>query len=362
VKILHILKHTARANGNVCAMVDLACTQARSGHDVRVLSGGGHFDGLLARYGIQHIEIPHASKSPRILTQLWRVYRALRTFGPDVVHAHMMTSAVVAAGLRPLLGFKLVTTVHNEFQPSARLMGVGQRVIGVSEAVTRSMIRRGIPASKMRTVLNGATHSPRFPEPPPPPLPLRRPAVVFVGGMHPRKGVDDLITAFGRVAQRVPDAHLYLVGSGPMQAEYERLAQQAAPGRCEFCGHSDDPRPYMAGADIFVLASRADPAPLVVAEARAAGCAVVATKVGGIPEMMEGGEAGILVEPDRPDLLAGALSSLLEDPDYLARVRAQAQVNIGKMSVDRMTADTESVYRELLGLPRLRERPSSLGG
>jgi hypothetical protein len=52
----------------------------------------------------------------------------------------------------------------------------------------------------------------------------------------------------------------------------------------------------------------------------------------------------------------------LEDPDYLARVRAQAQVNIGKMSVDRMTADTESVYRELLGLPRLRERPSSLGG
>jgi glycosyltransferase involved in cell wall biosynthesis len=166
--------------------------------------------------------------------------------------------------------------------------------------------------------------------------------------MHPRKGVDDLITAFGRVAQRVPDVHLYLVGSGPLQPEYERLAQQAAPGRCEFCGHADDPRPYMAGADIFVLASRAEPAGLVLAEARQAGCAIIATNVGGIPEMVEGGEAGILVEPDRPDLLAGALSCLLENPDYLARMRAQGQVNIAKMSVERMTADTESVYRELL--------------
>jgi glycosyltransferase involved in cell wall biosynthesis len=348
VKILHILKHTGRANGNVCAMVDLACVQARSGHDVRVCSAGGHFGDVFARHGIRHIEIAHASMSPRALLQVWRVFRAIRSFRPDVVHAHMMTSALVAAALRPLLRFKLVTTVHNEFQPSARLMGVGQRVIGVSEAVTQSMIRRGIPASKMRTVLNGSAHSPRFPQPPPPPLSLRRPAVLYVGGMHPRKGVDDLITAFGRVAQRVPNVHLYLVGSGPLQPEYERLAQQAAPGRCEFCGHSDDPRPYMAGADIFVLASRAEPAGLVLAEARQAGCAIIATNVGGIPEMIEGGAAGILVEPDRPDLLAGALSCLLENPDSLARMRAQGQVNIDKMSVERMTAETESVYRELL--------------
>ncbi|MBV8096332.1 MAG: glycosyltransferase [Acetobacteraceae bacterium] len=228
-------------------------------------------------------------------------------------------------------------------------MGTADRVIGVSGFVTQSMIRRGIPARKVRTVLNGTIHSPRSPGSPSHAAILSRPAILHVGGLHPRKGVDDLIKAFAIICRRFPEAHLYLVGSGPHQAEYEALARDVAPaGRVVFRGHTDDPGSYMRGADIFVLASRSEPASLVLSEAREAGCAVVATDVGGNKEMLENGAAGILVPPDRPDLLANALSDLLGEPQCLAEAKARSQINIEKMSLRRVAAETEQVYREIL--------------
>jgi glycosyltransferase involved in cell wall biosynthesis len=348
MKIVHILNHTIPANGHVCAMVDLACTQAMQGHQVYVCSAGGGFDSLLAQYGIEHIIIDQDRRPIKLLKAVFKTRTALARIRPDIVHAHMMTSAVIAAVLRPISGFKLVTSVHNEFQRSSILMGLGQRVIGVSEAVSQAMIKRGISRSKMRTVLNGTIGSPRFPPPLPAPLALRRPAILFVGGLHPRKGVDDLIRAFGIISQQFPEAHLYLIGSGPYQLEYEGLAAAQAKDRIMFCGHREDPRPYLLGGDIFVLASHAEPAGLVLSEAREAGCAMIGTNVGGIPEMLEGGQAGILVPPGRPDLLAEALLPLLQNAHNLAQARANSQINIAKLSLHRVAEQTGQVYQELL--------------
>ena len=349
MKILHFLNHTVPANGHVCAMLDLACTQAKSGHQVAVCSAGGGFDALLSQHGIEHFIVDQERRPAILLAAVRKTAAAIRRFKPDIVHAHMMTSAIIAAALRPVLGFRLVTTVHNDFQRSAILMGLGQRVIGVSEAVSKAMIKRGISPKKMRTVLNGTLGSPRFPLPAPAPLALQRPAILFVGGLHPRKGVDDLIRAFGIVAGHCPQAHLYLIGSGPFRQEYERLAETLAKGKVSFCGHMDDPRPYMLGGDIFVLASHAEPAGLVLSEAREAGCAVIATEVGGIPEMLDQGGAGILVPPRRPDLLAAALLPLLLDAGKLAEARAKAQINIANLALSRVARQTGEVYQELLG-------------
>lgn len=348
MKILHILNHTIPANGHVCAMVDLACTQAKQGHQVYVCSAGGGFDALLAQYGIEHVIVEQDRKPAKLVAALVNTGKALRRIRPDIVHAHMMTSAVIAAALRPLLGFKLVTSVHNEFERSAILMALGQRVIGVSEAVSQAMIKRGISPAKMRTVLNGTIGSPRFPPPMPAPMALSHPAILFVGGLHPRKGVDDLIKAFGIISKPFPQAHLYLIGSGPFQPEYERLATAQGEGKITFCGHMPDPRPYLLGGDIFVLASHAEPAGLVLSEAREAGCAVIGTNVGGIPEMLEGGRAGILVPPSRPDLLAEALLPLLQNAQNLAQARANSQINIAKLSLSRVAEQTGQVYQELL--------------
>ena len=329
-------------------MVDLACAQAQQGHRVTVCSAGGGFDEILERHGVTHVVIDQGRKPRVLLVALIRLHRLLTRSRPDIVHAHMMTSAVLASLIRPLTRHRLVTTVHNEFQRSAILMGLGQRVIGVSQAVSNAMIRRGMSSKRVRTVLNGTIGSVRFPADLPTPRVLHRPAVVYVGGLHPRKGISDLIVAFKGVLRTHPDAHLYLVGDGPRRPAYEAMAHADDGRNILFCGNSDDPREYLLAADIFVLASHAEPAGLVLSEAREAGCAVVASNVGGIPEMLEGGRAGILVCPQRPDLLAAALTNLLDDPAHLAKAREDSQINIDRLSLARVWAETEAVYLELL--------------
>jgi glycosyltransferase involved in cell wall biosynthesis len=346
--IFHILKHSMRAAGNVCAVVDLACAQAKMGHTVYVCSSVGSFEELLTEHGVQSVTLNQIGNIRVVVPALLKLYRILRTIRPDIVHAHMMISAVLAAMLRPLLNFGLVTSVHNEFQRSAIVMGVGQRVIGVSEAVSQSMIRRGIPRSRMRTVLNGTINSVRRPNPMPAKLNLKQPAIATIGGMHPRKGHPDLIEAYAKVAAILPDAHLYLVGSGPKQGEYEALAKRICKGGVTFLGHMDDPRPVLLGADVFVLASHTEPAGLVLCEAREAGCAVVASDVGGIPEMLANGEAGILVPARSPDLLAGAILKLLQNPPFLEEMRAKARTRLEYFTMERVAAETERVYLELL--------------
>ena len=347
MKIFHILKHTMHGAGNACAAVDLACTQARLGHDVYMCSSVGSFDALLSRHGVTSISLDQIGNVAKQMAALLGLHRILRRVRPDIVHAHMMGGAVLATALRPLHRFKLVTTVHNEFQKSAILMGLGQRMIGVSTAVSEAMIGRGIPRSRVRTVLNGTIHSPRRPNPAPPARDLRHPAIVTIGGMHPRKGIPDLLAAHAIVAASCPTAHLYLVGTGPMQAEYQTMATKNA-GSVTFLGHLDDPRPILLGADVFVLASHADPAPLVLCEAREAGCAIVATEVDGIPELLDNGAAGIMVPPHRPDALAAAILSLLQDPARLAAMREKASTGLERFTMERVAADVERVYRELL--------------
>lgn len=348
LKILHMINHTQRANGNVCAMVDLACTQAAQGHLVYVCSSGGDFDHLFIKFKILHFKVDHTRNPKTLAKALWYLNKIILEIKPDIAHAHMMTSAMLAATVGVFHKFKLVTTVHNEFEKSAVLMRVGDRVIGVSEVVSKSMIRRGLPKNKIRTVLNGTLNSPRFPLPLPPAKEISTPSIIFVGGLHPRKGVDDLIEAHGIVLKSCPQAHLFIVGGGPYEKKYKELAMNISEDRITFCGYSSDPREFMLAGDIFVLPSHADPAPLVLSEARSAGCAIVASNVGGIPEMLENGAAGILVQPGRPDLLAIVLVRLLETPHYLAEVRARSQINISNMMLDRVSRQTIAIYQEIL--------------
>ena len=144
-----------------------------------------------------------------------------------------------------------------------------------------------------------------------------------------------------------PGARLYIVGEGPSEAEYRaKAARSASRDAIRFCGARTDPRSYLLAADIFALPSHADPAPLVLSEAREAGCAIVATEVDGIPELLEHGRAGILVPAASPARLAEALSQLLLNPEALASWRSRSQINIENMSIARVAHSTLSVYAE----------------
>ena len=349
MRIIHFLNHTRQSNGHVHVAVDLACVQARMGHEVAIISAEGDFDPLLAGCGVKRIVLGRKKTPWHLAWAVVGLRRAIADFHPDIVHSHMMTSTFLAFLLRPFSRFKLVTTVHNEFDRGSILMALGDRVVAVSDSVRDSMERRGTPRSKLRVVLNGTIGSPRLNEKAPEPISLQHPAVIFVGGLHPRKGVDDLIEAFKIVCQTGLKPFLYLVGAGPQSDLYKQLAAQTGFGdRIEFFGYQADPRPYLLGADLFVLASHADPGPLVLAEAREAGCAIIGTSVGGIPEMLDHGKAGLLVPPKRPDLLAETIIRVLQDPALLRDLRARARVNLTAFTVQRACDEYLAVYGELV--------------
>ncbi len=348
MRIMHLLNHCGKANGHVNVSVDLACTQARMGHAVAYGCADGDFLELLRGAGVRlyRIEQPHRNL-PDFLRANWQLLRAIRDFRPDVLHAHMAAQSVLVQPYR-LLGYKFVTTLHNEFDRSAWLMGLAGRVVTVSQTGYESMRRRGVPEECIHIVQNGSVGSPRL-RPDFSLAELARPAVLTVCGMHPRKGIDDLLRAFAQLRLTNPEAHLYLAGEGPMLEAYKELAAQLGLGSSAiFLGFCDDPRQYLFAADIFVLASHADPGPLVIAEARSAGLPIIATNVNGIPAMLDYGEAGILVPPHQPEALAAALRRLLNDPALLRGYAARAKQGSERFTVERVCRDMEKIYAEML--------------
>lgn len=350
MRVLHILNHVQEiGNGIVNVTVDLACLQAKAGHEVAVASAGGEYEELMARYGVMLFKLDQ-TRTPINLLKAAARYRAIaQEFQPDIVHAHMMTGVVLARALRVGFGYAVVSTVHNEFQRSAVLMGWADRVIAVSKAVAQSMARRGIPQNKLRVVNNGTLGSPRTRQLKEyQPMPLQRPAIATVAGMYRRKGIAELIEAFAQIAADFPEAHLYLVGNGPDREIFEAQAQSTAVSdRIHFEGFQPEPQRYLLATDIFVLASHRDPSPLVIPEAREAGCAIIASDVDGIPEALSRGQAGLLVPPSNSQSLAVALRQLLSDPSLLHKGKNQAKNNLDGLSVSRVNEETLAVYREL---------------
>lgn len=351
MRILHLSNHVQKiGNGIVNVAVDLACLQATNGHHVAVASAGGEYETLLASHGVRHLQLDQSRTPLNLIKAAWRYREIVQKFQPDIVHAHMMTGVILAATLRNGSEYGLVSTVHNEFQRSAVLMGLADRVIAVSHAVADSMLRRGISQDKLRVVGNGTLGSPRNGSIKDcQPLPLHRPAITTVAGMYSRKGIVELIEAFTKIAQDFPQAHLYLVGDGPDRTMFESIVQNTPfAERIHFEGFQPEPQRYMLASDIFVLASHCESFGLVLTEAREAGCAIVASDVDGIPETLDNGQAGLLVPVKNSQALANTLGQLLKDPIQLQNWKIQAQQNLERFSATRVNDETLAVYSELI--------------
>lgn len=349
MRILHLSNDIHKlGNGIINVMIDLACLQATAGCEVSVASAGGEYELLLTQHGVKHYYLNQQRQPINLLHAAAQYRKIVQAVQPDIVHAHMMTGAVLAWSLRGRSPYALVSTVHNEFQRSAILMGLADRVIAVSGAVAESMSRRGIGKSKLRVVCNGTLGSPRHPAHEPG-LPLQRPAITTVAGMYQRKGIAELIDAFAQIAPVFPNAHLYLIGDGPDRKQFEQQAQNTAvANRIHFEGFQPNPQRYLQSSDIFVLASHREPFGLVLSEAREAGCAIVASQVDGIPEALDNGQAGVLVPPSNREALAAALTQLLQSSEQLQIWKQRAQQNIGWLNVTRVNQETLAVYQDLL--------------
>ncbi|MFA5898194.1 MAG: glycosyltransferase, partial [Hyphomicrobium sp.] len=142
MRIVHLVNHCVHG-GNVMVPVDLACIQAAAGHSVIYASAGGRYQPLLESSGVRHVTLEQSLRNPLTAASSFKtLFNLCREFKPSVLHAHMMSGAVIGYGVSRLLHIPLVTTVHNSFDRHSRLMRLGDQVAAVSDVEARLLLDR----------------------------------------------------------------------------------------------------------------------------------------------------------------------------------------------------------------------------
>jgi glycosyltransferase involved in cell wall biosynthesis len=312
-----------------------------------------------------------------------RASRALahvaREHAPVAIWAHALTSALYAALPARLARVPLVWHVHEMYDararmvPFVRLAAAAARVIVCpSRASAERTASLGAPAGKCRVVHNalptalsgGASGSPDLA----PELP-DRPFVVAVGSITPGKGHRVLVEAMADIVRLHPRATAVIVGE-PLLASDRQYAEDlqrdidrlGLAQRVRLLGFRQDAAAILARADVVVHPSTCDDTfPLVPLEAMAAGRPVVASRVGGIPEIVSDGETGVLVAPGDPSALSNAVAGLLSDPERRERMGAAGRRSSAeRFSVHRMLAGLNDAFTKAAGIaPFLMEEAAS---
>jgi len=175
--------------------------------------------------------------------------------------------------------------------------------------------------------------------------------IVFVGSLRPVKGVEYLIEAFNIIKNKAPATKLFLVGDGEKKQSLEDLVRKNnLEKQVNFIGQvqNDDIPEYMAIADIFVLPSLSEGFPGVILESMASGLSVVATKVGGLPELIKDGENGFLVEPKNPEQISEKVLLLLEDDKLREKISNNNKEKVKRYSWENVIDKIEKIYSEAI--------------
>ena len=185
-------------------------------------------------------------------------------------------------------------------------------------------------------------------------IPERATVVGFAGRFVAIKDLATLVRAFALVVAQRPDAVLLLVGDGPLRAEIEALvAALALQKQVHLVGWIDDLAPVYATIDVFALSSLNEGTPVAVIEAMAAAKAVVATRVGGVADIVEHERTGLLVPPQTPEALADAIVRLAVAPDERLRMGAAGrQTVVARFSPERLVDDIDTLYKDVLAQKR----------
>jgi L-malate glycosyltransferase len=224
-------------------------------------------------------------------------------------------------------------------------------VVANSPAAARHLEHEGLHASRIHVVPNGISID-RFP---PRPV-LLRPAttIVTVANLRTEKAHEVLLAAAARLTPRHRQLRFVIAGDGPRAVELRALASRLGLDRhVEFLGHREDVPALLAESDVFVLPSRSEAFPNGAIEAMAAGLPVVASRVGGLLDLVDEGRTGLLVPPDDPAALASAIESLVVSPARAAAIGAAARDEVARRySFDRMVRSFEDLFLSQLGTPR----------
>jgi glycosyltransferase involved in cell wall biosynthesis len=387
---IRVLRVIARLNmgGPALHVAYLSAGLARRGYETTLVAGSlargeGSMAYVAEELGVEVVRLDALSReiAPiRDALSILRLARLIREQRPRILHTHTAKAgtvgrlaALLAGDARPEV---VVHTFHGHvlrgyFGPvkstafrllerllarvTTRLIAVSPQVrddlvaLGVASAEKFSVVRLGIELDeRLDTAVPGADARARLGIRP------ERFVVGWVGRMTGVKRTDDVLEALRLLRERGIDAVLLMVGDGPDRHHVEERASELGIVRhCLFLGYQEDVSGWYRAFDAMILPSANEGTPVVVIEALAAGCPVVATSVGGVPDVVREGIDGFLVPPRDTEALAERLARLAQDPELRARMGAAGRESVPpRYAVERLVGDIDELYRSLLAAPR----------
>lgn len=371
MQIWHLIT-LAEFGGAQKLVYTLARNQATQGHQVTVVSSirGELWDWIENYKGINTIKIPSLVReiSPlKDLMTLSQLYQLFCRHRPEVVHCHSSKAGILGRLAARLAGVPVkVFTVHgwSFYAPENQLLRKfyvwleklaarwGDALIFVSEADSRAASAEGIASKINLTIHNGLPlrtkqdkrQSRRLLN-----LPEHRLIIGTVGRLSTVKNPLYVLEVLAVLAADTDFLFIW-VGDGPMAEAALRKAEELGIGEhCRFVGYQEDPAPWLAAMDIFVLFSRFEGLPLVIIEAMQQGVPVVAHDVGGIGEMISNGINGFLVQPGDQAAAVTRLREISESPALATELGRQGrELALAKFSQEIMLEKYMAVYKDLL--------------
>ena len=326
-----------------------------------------HPDGELRRRAAEGLElIPLAPRTEMDLSAAWRLARVVKRLQPAVVHAHdahgvAMASLALSLGGTGAQGPALVASRRVDFHLRQNSFSRWKHrqvdcFICASEAIRQMLVADGVPPDRTVTVHEGIdldhvrsapavnVHEAFW-------LPHRAPVVGNVAALVPHKGQRHLIEAAHLVIQQMPDVRFLILGEGELRDSLERLVREHHLEKHVFLpGFRTDVLGCMKGFDLFVMSSVTEGLGTALLDAMACGKAIVGTRTGGIPEVVEDGETGTLVPPRDHAAMAQAILNMLADDEQRRRMGEAGLARVqARFTVERMVAETAAVYGRLAG-------------
>ncbi|MBN1419691.1 MAG: glycosyltransferase [Planctomycetes bacterium] len=374
---LHINTERTWRGGEQQTLLLLLGLRAR-GHAASLIAPpGSPLAGRARDRGIEVREIRMRGEADPIA--VLRIRRAIARGKFDILHMH--TSHAHSLGGLASAGLPIARIVSRRVDFSIfrnSFLGLNRwkygrwvdRYVAVSSAIRDVLSSDGVDPARVSVVRSGVDPA-RFPEldrprapDPELPFPPGSPIVGNVAHLAPHKGQVHLIQAAPRVLAREPRARFLIVGHGELAATFRRrIAALGLEGTLVLTGFREDIGAILARLSVFVMPSVQEGLGTSIVDAMLFGLPVVASRVGGIPEIIDDGVHGILCPPGDEDALAEAIAGLLRSPDR-ARILGEAGRRRAKeeFSVDRMVDGTARIYAEVLAERRARAHGSRGGG
>ena len=331
-----------------------------------------HPDGELRRRAAEGLDlIPIAPRNEMDLSAAWRLSRVIRRLNPDIIHAHDPHGVAMAAlalsmgaGSAQRTGGRspaLVAARRVDFHLRGNSLSRWKQrqvdcFIAASEAIRQMLIADGVPAERAITVHEGIDVEHVLAAPPVNVhetfwLPHHAPVVGNVAALVPHKGQRFLVEAAHLVVQEIPDARFVILGEGELRDGLERqVRDRHLEKHVLLPGFRTDVLGCMKGFDLFAMSSVTEGLGTSLLDAMACSRAVVATRAGGIPEVVDDGVSGCLVPPRDHQALAHAIVGLLKDDGLRKRMGEAGLARVkGRFTVERMVAETAGAYVRLAG-------------